>query len=118
MFTELENAIKRRHNGTLEKAIAHGNQSRFKNKFVDVLQEAQELRDHLVNLNNIAHDVLKMNQSTISELRSYKDPKPIVVDIMMATFLILGVKKVFVQVRQSLLRHMMQIHAMVRTFRD
>lgn len=94
----LEEAIKRRHLGTLEKAIERGNKSRFQDKIADVLQEAEELRQHLSRLNNIAHDVLEMKQSTISEMRSYKNPQPIIVDIMMATFLMLGEKEVYVQV--------------------
>lgn len=72
--------------------------SRFQDKLKDLIQEAEEIRDQLKQINNISHEILEMKQSTINELRSYKHPQLIVVDIMMATFLVLGVKPVFVQV--------------------
>lgn len=97
---ELEDAIKRRHLETLEKAVARGKGSRFRDKLEPLLTEATELRDHLKQLDNIAHDVLELKQSTISELRSYKTPQKIVVDIMTATYLMLGEKEIYLQVIQ------------------
>ena len=83
-------------------AVEHGNQSRFKDKFAHVLQHAESLAEHLhqLQLSNqrVTHDVLRMKQSTITELRSYKNPKHIAVDVMVATFLLLGTKQVFVRV--------------------
>lgn len=95
----LEDAIKRRHLATLEKAIKRGHQSRFQDKLKDLIEEAEDVRDHLKQINNISHEVLEMKQSTINEIRSYNNPQPIIVDIMMATFLVLGEKPVFVQVK-------------------
>ncbi|KAL4227459.1 hypothetical protein ACF0H5_012903 [Mactra antiquata] len=94
---ELEDAVKRRHLETLEKAVDRGQKSRFRDKVRKELEEAEQVRDHLKHLNTISHDVLEMKQPTISELRSYKIPPAIVEDIMRSTFLILGEKEVWLQ---------------------
>lgn len=94
---ELEDAIKRRHLETLEKAIEHGNKSRFKDKVTKQITEAEETRDHLRHLDRIAHDVLEMKQPTIAELRSYKYPPPVIYDVMKSTFLMLGEKKEYLE---------------------
>ncbi|XP_052788215.1 lim and transglutaminase domain protein ltd-1-like [Mya arenaria] len=90
---ELEDAMNRRHLETLEKAIARGEKSRFRDKLTKQLDEAKDIREHLLHLNKIAHDILEMKQPTISELRSYKIPQPIIQDIMRATFLMLGERR-------------------------
>ena len=97
-LTELHDAIRRRHLETLEKAIVHGKESRFVEKLETSINDAEEVRDHLRKLNRFAHDILEMKQSTISELRSYKKPPPVVEDVMMATFVLLGEKRIYVQV--------------------
>ncbi|WAR30826.1 hypothetical protein MAR_033368 [Mya arenaria] len=66
---ELEDAMNRRHLETLEKAIARGEKSRFRDKLTKQLDEAKDIREHLLHLNKIAHDILEMKQPTISELR-------------------------------------------------
>ena len=86
----MDDAIKRRHLKTLDKAIDNGHRSRFKQKLTKPIQEAEGVRDHLKHLNIIAHDILDMKQETISELRSYKVPQMIICDIMKSTFLMLG----------------------------
>lgn len=90
---ELDDAIKRRHLETLERAITHGKESRFRDKVAKQITEAEDVRDHLKHLNKIAHDVLEMKQTTIAELRSYKYPPDVIVDVMRSTFLMLGEKK-------------------------
>lgn len=94
---ELKDAINRRHLETLEKAIAHANVSRFREKVTHLIKEAEDVRDHLRKLDRIAHEVLSMQQTTISELRSYKYPPQIVFEIMQAVFLMLGDKPRYVE---------------------
>lgn len=94
---ELEDAIKRRHLETLEKAITHGKESRFREKVAKQITEAEDVRDHLKHLNKIAHDVLEMKQTTIAELRSYNYPSEVIVDVMRSTFLMLGEKKEYLE---------------------
>jgi len=89
-FAELEDAINRRHLETLEKAIERGEKSRFRTKLESLLEKAREVRDHLVQLNRISHDILEMKQTTISEIHSYKVPQPIVYDIMRSVYVMLG----------------------------
>ncbi|KAH3793457.1 hillarin-like [Dreissena polymorpha] len=86
----LKDAINRRNLEKLEIAIKQGHNSRFKEKLSRLIEDAEELRNHLVHLNKIAHDILEMKQSTISELRSYKSPPNIIFDIMQSAFLMLG----------------------------
>ncbi|KAL4227458.1 hypothetical protein ACF0H5_012902 [Mactra antiquata] len=93
---ELEDAIKRRHLETLERAIHQGYESRFREKVANQITEAEEVRDHLKYLDRIAHDILEMKQPTISEIKSYKYPPRIVEDIMRSTFLMLGVRPVWI----------------------
>ncbi|KAH3793407.1 hillarin-like [Dreissena polymorpha] len=83
-------AINRRNLATLEIAIKQGHKSRFNDKLARLIEDAEELRNHIINLIKIAHDILEMKQSTISELRSYKSPPNIIFDIMRSTFLMLG----------------------------
>ncbi|KAL3866265.1 hypothetical protein ACJMK2_043579 [Sinanodonta woodiana] len=87
---ELSDAINRRHLETLDKAIQHGHESRFKPKLENLITEAEDVRDHLRQLNRFAHDILEMKQTTIAELRSYKSPPEVVKDVMTGTFLMLG----------------------------
>ena len=87
---ELQHCIKRRHLEALENAIERGKKSCFSKKLAPIIKEAEELRDHLRRLARFAHDILSMQQSTISELRSYKKPQPVVQDVMMATLMLLG----------------------------
>jgi hypothetical protein len=49
-------------------------------------------------MKNYAHGILEMNQVTISELRNYKSPKPIVHDVMKATFTLLGERQEMLEV--------------------
>lgn len=93
----LEDAVKRRHLQILEDAIKRGYQSKFKDKLIKQITEAETVRDHLKTLNRLAHDILEMKQTTIAELRSYKLPAQIIVDIMRSTFLMLGEKAEFIE---------------------
>ncbi|KAK3599342.1 hypothetical protein CHS0354_009835 [Potamilus streckersoni] len=90
---ELGDAINRRHLETLDKAIQHGHESRFKPKLENLIKEAEDVRDHLRQLNRFAHEILEMKQTTIAELRSYKNPPEVVKDVMTGTFLMLGERK-------------------------
>ncbi|XP_052220945.1 hillarin-like isoform X2 [Dreissena polymorpha] len=83
-------AINRRNLQALEIAIKQGHKSRFNDKLSRLIEDAEELRNHIMHLIKVAHDILEMKQSTISELRSYKSPPNIIFDIMRSTFLMLG----------------------------
>ena len=112
-FKDLDDAIKRRHLETLEKAIEHGQKSRFSNKVQTEIRDAEELRDHLRLLNRIAHDVLEMKQTTIAELYSYKAPQPIIFDVMHTTFIMLGENPSHIEVNIIVVISQPSKHALV-----
>ena len=109
-FSALQDGIKRRHLETLEKAIEQGKESRFVEKLATPIKDAEDVRDHLLKLNRFAHNILEMKQSTISELRSYKKPPEVVGDVMMATFILLGEKRINVQVQYFLFAVLLRFH--------
>ncbi|XP_078621048.1 calcium-activated chloride channel regulator 3A-1-like [Branchiostoma floridae x Branchiostoma japonicum] len=49
--------------------------------------------DKVRRLENLRHEVLQMNQSTISEIRNYNHPPQLVHQVMVATYLLLGVNE-------------------------
>ena len=101
---DLDDAVKRRHLETLEKAISHGKESKFVNKLQNEIHEAEDIRDHLQHLNRISHDVLEMKQTTISEICSYKKPPKVVYAVMRVTFLMLGEKATDIEVSITMQR--------------
>ena len=86
----MRDAIRRRHIGVLDKTIAEAQSSEFAGQLSSQIEAAEKLRDHLKELNQYSHDVLEMEQATISELRSYQRPPSCVHDVMAATYMLLG----------------------------
>lgn len=54
------------------------------------LENAKKLKEHLTELNRFSHDILQMEQETVSEIRSYHQPPKGVKEVMTSTYLILG----------------------------
>ncbi|XP_069137425.1 lim and transglutaminase domain protein ltd-1-like isoform X2 [Argopecten irradians] len=90
---DLDDAVKRRHLEVLDTAIEKAENSEFKTKLEPSIKEADEVRQELIKLNRFAHDILAMKQPTVSELHSYKIPQPPIMDVMVATFTLLGERK-------------------------
>lgn len=86
----LDDGINRRNVDILEPAIKAAKISDQVYKLSDRIKEAEELRDHLLTLKRFAHDVLDMKQTTISEIHRYSIPSPLILNVMKATFLLLG----------------------------
>ncbi len=89
-ITDLRDAIRRRHVGVLDRTIADVQSSPYAYQLNTQLEAAVKLRDHLKELNTYNHDILEMEQTTISELRSYQRPPTCVHDVMAATYMLLG----------------------------
>lgn len=89
-WTELKDAIARRHGEKLEEAIQKAKSSEFESSLQSLIKEAEELLSQLRRLRRFAHEILEMQPSTISEIHSYKYPKPLAYDIMKATYTLLG----------------------------
>nr|XP_022333112.1 hillarin-like [Crassostrea virginica]XP_022333113.1 hillarin-like [Crassostrea virginica] len=87
---ELKDAIARRHGEKLEEAIDNAKNSEYKATLQKLITEAEELLSQLRRLRRFAHEVLHMQQTTISEIHNYKHPKPLAYDIMKATYILLG----------------------------
>ncbi|OWF47915.1 uncharacterized protein LOC110453762 isoform X2 [Mizuhopecten yessoensis] len=90
---EIRDAMLRRHPGVLDKAIQNVEESPYQFNFQHYLDRARELRQHLTELDTYRHDILEMDQSTISEIRSYHHPPDGVHETMTSTYLILGYKE-------------------------
>ncbi|KAJ8304236.1 hypothetical protein KUTeg_017819 [Tegillarca granosa] len=91
---ELEEAMKRSHADTLEKATKQAKNSKFYDKLSELVDRADQQLDYLRNLNKFVYDILEMKQSTVSELHRYKVAQPIIHDVMKATYIILEEKSV------------------------
>lgn len=102
---ELKDAIARRHGEKLEEAIENAKQSKYEENLQNQIREAEELLSQLRRLKRFAHEVLKMQQPTISEIHNYKHPKPLAYEIMKTTYILLGEEEGRVEVssKQSLL---------------
>ncbi|XP_061168883.1 lim and transglutaminase domain protein ltd-1-like [Saccostrea echinata] len=87
---ELKNAIARRHGEKLEEAIENAKSSEYVSSLKKLIEEADDLLSQLRRLKRFAHEVLKMQQPTISEIHNYKHPKPMAYDVMKATYILLG----------------------------
>lgn len=97
-LTELRDAILRRHPGILDKAIARVEESEYKSELSQSLDTARKLRQHLTELDQYRHDILTMDQSTTSEIRSYHHPPDGVHEVMIGTYMLLGYEEEKLQV--------------------
>ncbi|XP_033751020.1 hillarin-like [Pecten maximus] len=89
----LNDAINRRHLEVLDTAIENAENSDFKTELAPKIDQADQVRNELIKLNRFAHDILAMKQPTVSELHSYHIPQPPIMDVMVATFTLLGEPK-------------------------
>nr|XP_022333450.1 proteoglycan 4-like isoform X4 [Crassostrea virginica] len=87
---ELRDAILRRHPEVLNRAISRVEASEYRSELSHSLENAKRLREHLTVLDQYRHDILMMDQSTISEIRSYHHPPEGVHEVMMGTYMLLG----------------------------
>lgn len=87
---ELRDAILRRHPEVLDRAISRVESSEYRSELSHSLETAKRLREHLTELDQYRHDILTMDQLTISEIRSYHHPPDGVHEVMMGTYMLLG----------------------------
>ncbi|XP_019621801.1 PREDICTED: LOW QUALITY PROTEIN: uncharacterized protein LOC109468031 [Branchiostoma belcheri] len=84
----LRDAIAARRRDPLERALSMA--TPFKDDLTDLLEQAELVIASLARLESLRHQILEMNQTTVSEIRSYAHPPPAVERVMSATFLLLG----------------------------
>ncbi|XP_062597776.1 uncharacterized protein LOC134259196 [Saccostrea cucullata] len=88
--TILRDAILRRHQQTLTKAIEEVENSDYRHALTLHLKRAEALRNNLIKLKQFRHAVLELKPATIIELHTYANPPQEVYDTMVATYLVLG----------------------------
>lgn len=87
---DLRDSVRRSHVGVLEKTIAEAKRSQWAGQLSNQIEAAEKKLAHLRELNEYKHDILNMEQTTISEIHSYKKPPTCVHDVMAATYMLLG----------------------------
>lgn len=95
----LRDSINRRNLEALEESLQQARASQFSHKLQPLIQKAEEEVADLKKTDKHAHDILEMNLLTVTELRNYKNPKPIVHDVMKATFILLGERQDLLEVK-------------------
>ncbi|XP_071170612.1 lim and transglutaminase domain protein ltd-1-like [Mytilus edulis] len=85
----LRNGINRKNADVLEKAIQDAKQSSLSDKLNNYIREGEQM---LQEADNNSMFILEMKRTTISEVHRYKKPKPVMYDVMKATYILLGEK--------------------------
>ncbi|CAC5409510.1 unnamed protein product [Mytilus coruscus] len=85
----LRNGINRKNADVLEKAIQDAKQSSLAEKLNNYIREGEQM---LQEADNNSVFILEMKRTTISEVHRYKKPKPVMYDVMKATYILLGEK--------------------------
>lgn len=73
----------------LKHAIRSAKQSTFAEKLQNLIRQAQSVLDDIESLKRFAH-YIDLRRPAISELQSYLNPPPVVIDVVKATYLLLG----------------------------
>lgn len=87
-FSDLADATERRHCNTLDSALKQAYESKFQPKLKETTKKAQTVRDEVYS--NWIHEVLEMKQTTVAELKYYRNPPPVIFDTMRVVFIMLG----------------------------
>ena len=99
-LSDLLEAMVRKDLELLERALHAASSVNLRRQLGDLVNQAEALRSRLRRFKRIQHEVLAMDQKTISEIRSYPKPPPAVHAVMMATYMLLGYKEKDLQVKQ------------------
>ncbi|KAK7115656.1 uncharacterized protein [Littorina saxatilis] len=87
---DLRDAVRRSHVGVLEKTIKDAENSQYAGQLENQIEACRRKLTHLKELNTYKHDIMNMEQNTISEIHSYQRPPACVHDVMAATYMLLG----------------------------
>lgn len=91
---DIREAIARKDLDLLERTMHSISNTSLKASLGDLTSEAEAMRSRLRRLKRLRHEVLALDQKTISEMRSYPKPPAAVHGVMAATFLLLGNKEI------------------------
>ncbi|KAJ8304180.1 hypothetical protein KUTeg_017763 [Tegillarca granosa] len=87
--TDLRDAIKVRKPELLKHAVRSAKQSAFAEKLQNLIRQAQSVLADIESLQRFAH-YIDLRRPAISELQSYANPPPVVIDVVRATYMLLG----------------------------
>ena len=82
----------------LTRAIKKAKRSKHASKLAKQIQVCEKLRDHLREISKYSHDILDIEQTTISEIRSYDHPPERIFQVMASVYRLLGYQHEKVQV--------------------
>ena len=83
----MRDGINRKNADVLERAIQDAKLSNMSDKLQNFISEGEKMLQDATN-NHVY--VLDMNRTTISEVHRYKKAKPVMHDVMKATYMLLG----------------------------
>ncbi|CAH1240778.1 Hypp6096 [Branchiostoma lanceolatum] len=89
----LQKAMSHRNLQALEAAISAVQRAGIEDKVKHEINRANKLLLSLRQLEKLKQEVLKLRQSTVSEIRSYNKPHPAVQTVMTAVYLLLGTRE-------------------------
>ena len=103
MSSGLKEAAERRDLKYLDESIASANDSLVAQQLVNTaeMKEALRVQKQLKRLKLFLHKVLALKPPTVSEIHSYQRPKPLIHDVMKATYLLLGESERDLRVSQA-----------------
>ncbi|XP_060082732.1 uncharacterized protein LOC132562026 [Ylistrum balloti] len=87
---DFKEGLSRRSLPILEKALDNSKILPKTDEMKPLVRQGTKMVKNLKTLKKHSHDVLALSSRTISELHRYQDPVPVMVDIMRATYLLLG----------------------------
>ena len=89
----LKDAMARRHLGDVEASVNNIKKKKLEKTYALELIDADKLMNKLRRLERLRQEILELNQSTISEIRSYQKPPEAVHQVMISVYLLLGYKE-------------------------
>ncbi len=87
---DLNAAMSSRRLGQLEAVLKEAEQAGLQAKLKLQLDMAQRIVEQLRRLEKLRHQIMKLDQRTIAEIKSYATPPAAVHGVMKGTFLLLG----------------------------
>ncbi|KAK7477906.1 hypothetical protein BaRGS_00030815 [Batillaria attramentaria] len=87
---DLSTAVRDRDLKELNRLISLCKERGYDKRMMAEMTEAKMLQERLQHVQQLLHQVQSLNQQTITEIRHYANPPPIVQRVMMATLLLLG----------------------------
>ncbi|XP_060066575.1 lim and transglutaminase domain protein ltd-1-like [Ylistrum balloti] len=93
----LLDTLKRRNLFVLKESIWQARNSKFESELQPEIQRAEDYLCRLQRLAGYLHPIEKLESKVISEIRSYRSPKPVIQDVLIAVYLMFGEPREYLQ---------------------